>query len=174
MYLIHNTTCDSIKFILKDHQLKSFSILKKEGTLINPEEGDGLYIKNNFVYFSCTEKLFDTRLYGDIILYIDPKILLNKSFYVSTMHTIQPKKLSESYGKDENSKRTHEYTRKYSKNYRRYKYVLNNLYKKSISHLQNGHLFQIFQQVAVEKMVKLDELVAIDFKFESHLTHSMI
>ena len=65
MYLIHNTTADALKSILKDGYLKSFSLLEN---LPKFSEGSGIYNENKFVYFSCTDKLFDKRLYSRITI----------------------------------------------------------------------------------------------------------
>jgi hypothetical protein len=104
MYLIHNTTVESIKSILKNNKLKSYNLLKKEGKKINQNEGDGLYSDNNFVYFSCTDTLFDKRTHGHIILYFDPALVL-KSFYVSSGHSFTPNKLAEWTVKNENGEK---------------------------------------------------------------------
>ena len=82
MYLCHNTTLKNLKSILKDGYLKSSSLLIKEGhpsTIIN--EGDGIYDKNHYIYFTCCDKLFDKRIGVDIGLYFDSKLLYNKPFY---------------------------------------------------------------------------------------------
>ena len=76
---------------------------KKREKKISPNEGDCLYTKNNFVYFTCTDKLFDKKTYGNIVLYFDsykPPYL-----YMFTKSN---------------------YKRKYEKNYTRYNYVLKN------------------------------------------------
>ena len=66
MYLIHNTQISALKSILKDECLKSYSLLEKPPKY---NEGGGLYIKNNYVYFSCTDKLFDKNIFSRITLY---------------------------------------------------------------------------------------------------------
>ena len=75
MYLIHNTNVSSLKSILKDGELKSYSLLKKINKTPKYSEGDGLYTENNFVYFSCTDRLFDTKIYGNVTLYFNSKLL---------------------------------------------------------------------------------------------------
>ena len=159
MYLIHNTEISNIKSILKDGYLKSFDVLKKDKKKIRPNLGDGLYTKNNFVYFSCTDKLLDKNIIGTTVLYFDSKVLLKKPFYVSTFHSYQPQYLYMS-----TKSNSQQYKRKYEKNYTRYNYVLKKLYKNSISILKNGKAFQAFQQIAIRTKINLDELVAIDFK----------
>jgi hypothetical protein len=155
MYILHNTDSSNIKSILKDGYLKSLDVLKKDKKNVSPNEGDGLYTKNNFVYFTCTDKLFDKKTCGNIVLYFDSKVLLKKTFYVSTFHSYEPQ-LNLYISKSN-------YKRKYEKNYTRYNYVLKKLYKNSISKLKNGKVFQIFQQIAIRTKINLDELVAIDF-----------
>jgi len=49
------------------------------------------------------------------------------------------------------------------KNYKNYNNVLRKLYKQSISLLENGKAFQVFQQIAIRNKINLDELVAIEF-----------
>jgi hypothetical protein len=154
---------------LKDGCLKSYSLLKK---LPKDNEGGGLYIKNNFVYLSCTNTLFYKNIFSRITLYFNSKLLLKKAFYVSTMHSPYPNHLSEWYV-TENGKRVKMYKRKYEKNYTKYNTILKKLYNYSISVL-NGKSFQIFQQVAVRNKVSLNELVAIEFKDKSSATNNII
>ena len=170
MYLIHNTNTSALKLLLKDGYLKSYSLLEK-----TPEynEGSGLYTDNRFVYFSCTDKLFDKKTYGKITLYFNSKILFNKSFYVSTTHSPYPNDLGEWYIKNDKGKRIKMYKRKYDKYYKKYDTVLKKLYDISISML-NGLSFQAFQQVAVLHKVNLNELVAISFRDKSFVTDSII
>lgn len=165
MYLIHNTTISSLKSILKDGYLKSFSLLKKLKKKLKNNDGDGIYTENNFVYFSCVKKLFDKNIYGKITMYFKSKLLFNKSFYISTVHSPNPTKLNEWFVKYNNRKKKN-YKKKYNKNYPRNKInkVLKKLYDHSIS--INEEYFQIFQQIAVRNKVNLKELVAIEFKKE--------
>lgn len=161
MYLIHNTNIKSLKSILKDGYLKSFSLLKKSNKTPKNCESGGLYTENNYVYFSCVDNLFDKNIIGSVTLFFNSKLLFNKSFYVSNMHTASPEDLSEWWVKDDNGKRIKMYKRKYNRYYIKYKNVLKKLYKYSFSVLGKGKAFQIFQQVAVHNKVNLNELVAI-------------
>ena len=167
MYLIHNTQISALKLILKDECLKSYSLLEKP-----PKDNEGLYIKNNYVYFSCTNTLFDKNIFSRITLYFNSKLLLKKAFYVSTVHSPYPNHLDEWYV-IENGKRIKMYKRKYEKNYTKYNTILKKLYNYSVSVL-NGKSFQIFQQVAVRNKVSLNELVAIEFKGKSSATNNII
>ena len=160
MYLIHNTNIKSLKSILKDGYLKSFSLLKKSNKTPKNGESGGLYTENNYVYFSCVDKLFDKNIIGSVTLFFNSKLLFNKSFYVSNMHSSSPKDLSEWWVKDEKGKRIKMYKRKYNRYYTNYDSVLKRLYDYSISVL-NGKYYQVFQQVAVLNKVNLNELVAI-------------
>lgn len=169
MYLIHNTHSSALKSILKDECLKSYSLLEKPP---KDNEGGSLYTKNNYVYFSCTNTLFDKNIFSHITLYFNSKLLLKKAFYVSTVHSPYPNHLDEWYV-IENGKRIKMYKRKYEKNYTRYNTILKKLYNYSISVL-NGKYFQIFQQVAVRNKVSLNELVAIEFKDKSSATNNII
>ena len=170
MYLLHTTNISALKTILKDKYLKSYSLLEKK-----PTEGEGgdLYTKNNFVFFSCTKNLIDKNIFAHIILYFDSKLLLNKSFYVSTMWTHTPQYLGEWLVKDDNGKKYKMYNRKYNKNYKKYNTVLNKLYDFSVSQL-NGNYFNRFQQVAVRNKVNLNKLVAIEFKDKKFATDKII
>ena len=152
MYLIHTTNLPALKSILKENYLKSYSLVEKKPTV---GEGGDLYTKNNFVLFSCTKKLIDNRVSGSIILYFDSKLLLNKTFYVSTMWSPDPQYLGEWLIKEDNGKKYKMYKRKYEKNYTKYNTVLNKLYDFSINHL-NGRYFNRFQQVAVRNKVNLN------------------
>jgi hypothetical protein len=169
MYLIHNTNISALKSILKDGYLKSYSLLKKKPT---DNEGEGLYTENNFVYFSCTDKLPDNKIHSSITMYFNSKLLFNKTFYVSTMHSYEPDKLGEWHDIDDNGQKKKMYKRKYNRYYTKYNTVLKKLYDFSIS-LLNGKAFQVFQQVAVRNKVNLDELVAIEFNDKSLITDSI-
>ena len=164
MFLVHNTDISALKSILKDGCLKSYSLLKKSNKTPMFGESGGLYTENNFVYFSCVDKLFDKRIYSKITLYFDSKLLFNKSFYVANLHTPTPNKLYEWWYKDEKGNKIKMYKRKYNKNYTKYNTVLQKLYEFSISALPRGRAFQVFQQIAIRNKVNLDNLVAIKFK----------
>jgi hypothetical protein len=159
MYLIHVTGANSLKSILKDGYLKSFSLIKKSGR--TPKDGwaSGLYTKNKFVFFSCCEKIFDDKILGPIILYFNSKLLYDKSFYVSTVWSPYPNDLGEWYSGGKNNKKK-EYKRKYDKNYSRYNSVLKKLYYQSKKKFK---YYQYFQQVSVQNKVNLKELVGIEF-----------
>ena len=169
MYLIHNTSLLALNSILKDRELKSLSLLKKENKNFlryAPNEGDGIYTKNNFVYFSCTDKLYDKNIIGEVTMYFNSKLLFKKSFYLSTMHSSDPESLHD-------DSEMH-YKRKYNRYYNEYNIVLKKLYNHSISRLKNGKAFQIFQQIAVRNKVNLNELVAIEFNNNILATDSII
>ena len=148
MYLFHATNLKSLKLILKDGYLKSSKLSKNtEG------EGQGLYEENKFVFFSCIDKLFSRKIYGDVILYFNSKLLYNKSFYTGNIHSIAPDLLLNN-------------EKKYKKNYKNYDIVLKKLFKSSLeTHLK---AFQVFQQIAVLNKVNLKELVAIEFNKKSN------
>lgn len=90
MYLFHNTNISSLKLIIKYGFLKSYSILKKLNKVPKDTLGSGLYTENNFVYFSCVDKLFDENMHGNVILYFNSKLLYNRSFYVSNIWSPYP------------------------------------------------------------------------------------
>jgi hypothetical protein len=169
MYLIHNTDITSLKSILKDKCLKSLSLQKKTNKKAQPNEGSNLYTENNYVYFSCTNKLFDNKVFANIAkgitLYFNSNLLFNKSFYVANLHSYTPQQLA-TWGFN--------YKKKYNKNYTKYNSVLTKLYNYSISVLKKGEAFQVFQQIAVRNKVNLDELVAIQFYNKSFATESII
>ena len=170
MYLIHNTSLPALKSILKDRELKSLSLLKKENKNFSqyaPNEGDGIYTKNNFVYFSCTDNLYDKNIHSHLTMYFNSKLLFNKSFYLSTMHSAGPEYLYEESGMKV-------YKRKYKRYYNKYNTVLKKLYNHSISMLENGRAFQVFQQIAVRNKVNLNELVAIEFNGKFTISDSII
>ncbi len=160
MYLLHNTNISSLKLILKDGFLKSYSLLKKSNKISKDTLGTGLYKENDFLYFSCVDKLFDDNIIGNVILYFNSKLLYNRSFYVSTVWSPYPNYLGEWNVKDKNGKIIKEYKRKYVRYYPKYNFVLQKLYQYSISVHKN---FQYFQQVAIRNKVNLKELVAIEF-----------
>ena len=158
MYLFHVASINALKSILKDGYLKSYSLLKKSNKTPKDSLGSSLYIENNFVFFSCCDKLFDNKIIGNVILYFNSKLLYNRSFYVSTVWSPNPDYLGEWYsgGKDNKKK---EYKRKYNRYYLKYDNVLKKLYNHSTSEIK---YFQ-FKQVAVRNKVNLKELVAIEF-----------
>jgi hypothetical protein len=166
MYLIHNTDITSLKSILKDSCLKSLSLQRKTNKNAQLGEGYGIYSENNFVYFSCTNKLFDNKVSAVITLYFNSKLLFNKSFYIANLHSSTPQRLVT------DSNKTNK--KKYNKNYTKYNSVLTKLYNYSISQLKNGEAFQVFQQIAVRNKVNLDKLVAIHFHNKSFATESII
>lgn len=155
MYLFHNTNIKSLKLILNDGYLKSSKLTNntKEG------EGSGIYDINSFVYFSTTNKIFDSRVYSDITLYFKSDFLYNVKFYVSTMHSSRPNEVG--VWKDFNGKL--QYKRKYEKHYEDYNKILYNLYKKSTYVLPKGKGFYVFQQVAISNKVNLKNLIGIQF-----------
>jgi hypothetical protein len=162
MYLFHGTNLKNLKSILEDNYLKSSALLLKEGhskTILN--EGYGIYKENNFVYFSCCEKLFDKRIFNPIILYFDSKLLYDKTFYVSTVYSPAPECLGEWRIPSESDM---EYKRKYKKHYKLYNLVLQKLYDNSIGKIKGGKAFQAFQQIAIKSKISLDNLIAIEFK----------
>jgi hypothetical protein len=164
MFLVHNTDISGLKSILKDGYIKSYSLLKKSKKPFTSGHGDGLYTENKFVYFSYVDKLFDKRIYSEITLYFDSKLLFNKSFYVANLHTSTPNKLYEWWNKDEKGNKIKMYKRKYNKYYTKYNTVLQKLYEYSISLLPHGRAFESFQQIAIRNKINLDNLVGIKFK----------
>ena len=176
MYLIHNTNIKSLKSILKDGYLKSLSLLIKEGYNKKSLDGEGtsLYDKNKFVYFSCIDKLFSRKIWAQVTLYFNSKLLFNKSFYISTNHSPAPNYLGEWWIKNEDGTKYKMYKRKYNKYYEKYDNVLKKLFKFSISQLENGKSFQIFQQIAVLNKVNLKELVAIEFNHKKDVNPNII
>ena len=158
MYLFHVATFNALKSILKDGYLKSYSLLKKSNKTPKDSLGSSLYIENNFVFFSCCDKLFDDKIIGNVILYFNSKLLYNRSFYVSTVWSPYPDYLGEWYSGGKNNKKK-EYKRKYNRYYSKYDNVLKKLYDHSTPKFE---YFQ-FNQVAVRNKVNLKELVAIEF-----------
>ena len=75
MYIIHNTDMKYLFNILKEEKIKSN---KMTG---NINEGYGIYDTNKFVYFSTTNTLFDTKTYGQVIIYLPSELLFNRTFY---------------------------------------------------------------------------------------------
>ena len=91
MFLFHDTSLEALELILKNECLKSLSLLKKEGQNNIFGEGEGLYEKNDFIYFSCSEKLFSKNTHAHIILYFNSKLLYNRQFYVDNLHSSECK-----------------------------------------------------------------------------------
>ena len=173
MYLLHNTDISSLKSILKDGYLKSYSLLKKSEKTPKYSEGDGIYTENKFVYFSCVDNLSNKNINNSsITLYFNSKLLFNKSFYIANLHSSTPDELDEWWSKNDKGYRIKMYKRKYNRYNIKYNSVLKKLYNYSFSVL-NGKYFQVFQQIAVLNKVKLDELVAIKFK-KGIITDSII
>ena len=158
-FLFHVTELDNLKSILEDDYLKSYSLVKAKVDKNNfskkhleySSQGSGLYTKNKFVYFSCTDKLFDERISGPVVLYFDPKLLANRVFYTAAEHIIDP----------QNNK---EQATKYPAHYENIDKVLYSLYKKSLR-LPGGKALQVFQLIAILHKVKFSKyVIAIEFK----------
>jgi hypothetical protein len=171
MYLFHNTNIQSLKKILKDGYLKSYSLLKKEGYNIKKinNEGFGLYTENKFVYFSCIKKPFTYKIYSLITLYFTSDLLFDRTFYVSNLHSAFPDYLME-------HKRNNVvlYKRKYNKFYKDYNKVLKELFNFSISVLKNGDAFHVFQQVAVHNKINLNNLICIEFNNKEDANQNIV
>lgn len=144
MYLVHETSHQSLKEILNENCIKSLNLLKP--SYLN--QGDGIYKNNKFVYFTTIEKLFD-KYVGNIVIYINSDILYNRAFYVSTHHSPYPDKLYE-----ETTNNITEYNRKYNRYTKNYNKILQKLYKYSINVL-NGKSYNAFQQVAVKNKINI-------------------
>jgi hypothetical protein len=168
MFLSHNTNLRSLKNILKDGYLKSYSLLKSEGYKKINGEGSGLYTENKFVYFSCIKELFTYKIYSRITLYFTSDLLFNRTFYISNHHSSSPDILMEHNGKRKL------YKRKYKRFYKNYNKILENLFNYSISVLKNGKAFQIFQQIAVLNKINLDKLICIEFNFKDDANKNIV
>ena len=148
MYLFHVTEMKFLKSILKENKLKSSNLTG------NINEGSGLYKSNDqkYVFFSVINKLESKyKIYGDVVLFFDNKILWNRSYYVSTVHSPYPNYLGTwNKGKD--------YKKKYKQYYKFTNKVLKKLFRNSISKLPNSDGFQIFQQVAIKNKCDLKHL----------------
>jgi hypothetical protein len=165
MYLLHSTNIKSLKNILKDGYMKSASLLLKEGYPLKSGEGFGnIYNKNKFIYFSCTDKLFD-NIHGSVIIYFNSDLLYKIPFYVSTVQTPSPDDLSE-WIDGANRKG---YKRKYNRYYKKYNNVLKKLYHRSKKVLPKGKAYQFFQQIAISNKINLNKLIAIKFNIKPSL-----
>jgi hypothetical protein len=154
MYLFHITIQKYIKNILLDGELKSSKLTN------NINEGEGIYKsqQQQFIFFSVTNNKNDiNNLIGQVILLFDYKLLINRSFYVSTIHSGSPENLAK-WNKGE------DYKLKYPKYYKNTEKVLKKLYDQS--KLRDPKYFQIYQQVAIKNKVSLKYLKYIVFKFE--------
>lgn len=130
--------------ILKDGLLKAPYLTN----ILN--EGDGIYDTKDqkFIYFSVIDDLNSKyKIYSDITLYFDTKILWNRTFFIAPYHSGNPDKLN----KDK---------KKYKQYYKNTNLVLNKLFNNSI--LKNK-VFQPFQQIALKKQINLKYLQAIKF-----------
>jgi hypothetical protein len=143
MYLVHETTSQSLKKILNENCIKSLNLL--EPKYIN--QGDGVYKNNKFVYFTTTDKLFDKKYIGHILIYINSDILYNRAFFVSTHHSKYPDKL---YEKTINNIK--HYKRKYNRYTKNYNEILKKLYKYSTNF---GKAYNVFQQVAIKNKINI-------------------
>jgi len=156
-FLFHVTELTSLQSILQDGELKSYSLIKKsnlqitqKNDILSNSQGSGLYTSNKCVYFSCTDKIFDKRILGGVILYFDSKLLNNRVFYTAQRHIISP---------HTNKKQA----KKYPPYYKNINKVLQALYTKSLL-LPNGNAFQVFQLIAVLNKAKINKyIIAIEF-----------
>ncbi len=139
MYLFHVTEFQYLKSILKDFEIKSS---KMTGNL-----GQGVYKAKqmNYVFFSTTNKLYDNRIHGNVVIYLKPDFLYNRSYYIEDKHA--------------SSVTNGEKIERYNKNYNK---ILNNLYNKSIE--LNKEAFFVFQQIVLINKVKLkNNIIGIQF-----------
>lgn len=155
MYLIHNTTLEYLKLILKDGELKSSKITG------NINDGDGIYESNKYVYFQTTNKLFDRNVIGQIILYIKSDFLYNRSFLISTVQSGKPDNLGEWDNDNDYKRKINRYSNDYNK-------ILLDLYNHSISRkcvLQKSKcIFFQFHQIAILNRVNINKLlIGINF-----------
>ena len=112
MYLFHNTNLLSLKKIIKAAYLTN-----------NLNKGDGIYDAKDqkFIFFSVVDEIKSKyKIYSDIILYFDTKILWNRTFFIAPYHSSNPDKLD----KDK---------KKYKQYYKNTNSVLNKLFNDSIS-----------------------------------------
>ncbi len=93
-------------------------------------------------------------------MYFNSKLLFDKSFYVSNLHSSTPNILSEWQTLYTDETKIKMYKRKYNKNYSKYNLVLKKLYKHSINTYEK--YFQVFQQIAIRNKINLKELVSIE------------
>lgn len=159
MYLIHNTTSTNILPILKSGQLLSSYITG------NASEGSTMYEKgtSKYVYFSTCDRLFDNRTYASCIMYINSSVLYNRKYYLSSCHTVDPKLSSKTIYKKNKRNVTKSYPR-YDKYFNK---RLRALYRNSVSALEDGKAFAIFQQVAINNKIKIkDSIIGIEFRFQ--------
>lgn len=131
MYLFHVTNYKYIFHILDDLELKSNKLTG------NINQGEGIYKTNNYVYLGISDKKFHGKIIGNIIIILDISVIKNRNIYITDHHSSEPK-----------------YTTKIIKNDLERMNKLKYLYKNSVEKL-NGRAFNVFQQVAVEKNLKL-------------------
>tara|TARA_A100001015_G_C14951126_1_gene696811 strand:+ start:533 stop:1066 length:534 start_codon:yes stop_codon:yes gene_type:complete len=163
MYLIHNTNLDSLNQILIEKKLKASYLTGKTN------QGEGIYQSKDqkFVFFSVIDNLESKyKIYGDVILYFDFKLLWNRKYYLSTVHSASPDDL------DTWNKGT-DYKKKYNQYYKSTNKVLTKLFENAVSKLPKGKNFQAFQQVAILKQCNLKYLKKIKF-LESKPTNKIL
>lgn len=136
MYLIHGTTYDYIKEILKTNVLLSSKITG------NLNEGSGIYTSNPFVFMGTTPNMPDNKLFGEVFIYLDPSILYNRVFFINNEHVSDPEKSGKKY-------------KRYNKNINK---ILNDTYKKSLK-LPDRKAFQIFQQIAIKNKINIAKYI---------------
>ncbi len=153
MYLTHNTDLKSLKLILIDDLIKASYLTN----ILN--EGTGIYASKNqhYIFFSVIDEFQSKyKIYSNIILYFDPEMLWNRTYYISNFHSPNPHILDEcTNGK--------QYKKKYKQYYKNTKSVLVKLFDYSISILPGGKAFQSFQQIALKKQTNLKYLKIIKF-----------
>lgn len=145
MLLSHETTTKYIIQILKQNELKSNALTG----LLN--QGEGIYSYIDKVFFRAVKKIEDICLpEGDVILYFDPKILFNKSFWVSTTNSV-----------DTNCKTKHTKNigwsndPQYQMKYKQYYQYTNNVLKKLYLHSRAAGSHCIANSVTVINNIKI-------------------
>jgi hypothetical protein len=102
------------------------------------------------VYFTTTDKLFDKKYIGYILIYINSDILYNRAFYVSTHHSAYPDKLYE----EKIINNTKQYKRKYNRYTKNYNEILKKLYNYS-TNISNGKAYNAFQQITIKNKINI-------------------
>lgn len=155
MLLTHITKVKYLIKILKDKKLKS-NVLSN-----NLNFGEGIYPKNNLVFFNIVDKInskyqieFQNFEDGEVVLYFDYNLLYNRLYYESSHYSERP---DLNLSKWKSGSRIL-YNKMYPRYHKNIKQNLRKLFNNSIKILPNGKSFFAFQQIAIKNECNLKYL----------------
>tara|TARA_Y200000002_G_scaffold370337_1_gene365686 strand:+ start:609 stop:1199 length:591 start_codon:yes stop_codon:yes gene_type:complete len=161
MYLIHETSEDSLKKILEEGQLKAAYLIENTEDLWC--HGAGILYPSNeqkCIFFNVIDSL-QKRLLSSTLLYFDSKLLNNRSFYVSGGLICAPDYIKPFNENKKSYNRKKNFHIKYKQHTKNIDIILRNLL--DYSYACSKDIFLIYQQIAIKQHCNLNYLKKIRF-----------